>query len=402
MGLQIALVGMTSVQLVVPNAQTIVGLGDIHNYQIWFSLFGLLLIGSLLFHQVHGAILIGILVMTLLTWYVEDSYPQTLFQFPSLHLEPARYINFTDFNVLRCLPGIAAFMFIGIIDVSGVIFGMASLAQITEPDGSIPGAKETFLATSVGSLVSAATGGTPIIVYVESAAGIKEGGRTGLTAVLISLFFLLSILVAPILATIPLTATSPVAILVGAMMMSQSVEIDWNNMSEAIPAFLTLIIMPFTFSITNGIVFGLIAAFVFYVTTGQAWQDVKDAYYGTTHHHVSAADKGHGSSSSPTKQTELSRLHSRGGSIHSDHSDDSTTLDHRPFVRTPSLILSKRDADSVMRARGMSVDPDGHSPALHGHSLFAASAYNQVGGSDQAESGGQTKPLHYQQQQSYI
>ncbi len=363
MGLQIALVGMTSVKLVVPNEQTIVGLGDIHNYQIWCSLFGLLLIGSLLFHQVRGAILIGILVMTLLTWYLEDSYPQQLFQLPAVRLDPSRYIDFSTFDVWKCLPGILAFMFIGIIDVSGVIFGMASLAQITEPDGTIPGSTQTFVATSVGTLVSALTGGTPIIVYVESAAGIKEGGRTGLTAVIISLFFLLSILVAPVLASIPLTATSPVAILVGAMMMSQSVEIDWNNMSEAIPAFLTLIIMPFTFSITNGIVFGLIAAFVFYLTTGQFLADAKALLFGQ-----------------PQAQSALGEgmpLQSRSHSFHSDRSEsDASRFDDKPFVRAPSLILRKRDADSVQRARGLSVDDHGGA----GNSLLLAAAQsNNVG-----------------------
>lgn len=336
MGLQIALVGMTSVKLVVPNEQTIVGLGDVRNYQVWCSLFGLLLIGSLLFHQVRGAILMGIVTLTILTWYIESSYPTSLLQFPAINVTPTKYINFNDYNVVKCLPGILSFMFIGIIDVSGVVFGMASLANITAPDGSIPGSMATFAATSVGTLVSAITGGTPIIVYVESAAGIKEGGRTGLTALIISCYFLLSIVVAPILASIPLTATSPVAILVGAMMMSQSVEIDWNNMSESIPAFLTLIIMPFTFSITNGIVFGLIAAFVFYLTTGQIFTDVKNFVYGKPVH-------------------EMEPLAAKSDSFHSAMSDV-YPYDNEQFVRIPSLILTKYDADSVLRARGMSID----------------------------------------------
>ncbi len=358
MGLQIALVGMTSVKLVVPNEQTIVGLGDIHNYQIWCSLFGLLLIGSLLFHEVRGAILIGIVAMTGITWYLEDSFPAQLLQIPSVHLDPSRYVNFSDFDLGKCLPAVLSFMFIGIIDVSGVVFGMASLAQITAPDGSIPGATQTFVATSIGTLVSALTGGTPIIVYVESAAGIKEGGRTGLTAVIIGLLFLVSIVVAPLLAYIPLTATSPVAILVGAMMMSQSVEIDWNNMSEAIPAFLTLVVMPFTFSITNGIVFGLIAALVFYVTTGQMLEDAKALLYGQQQ-----------------QREEQAGLQPRTHSFASQRSDDSTRshLDNRPFVRAPSLLLSKRDADSVLRARGMSVDESVCHSGAHSGSLFAAS-----------------------------
>eukprot|EP01035_Chromulina_nebulosa_P017709 gene17709-23301_t len=185
MGLQIAMVGMTSVQLVIPNEQTIVGLGSLDNYKIWYSF----------------------------------------------------------------------------------------LANLNTVDGNIPGSLYGFLGSSIGTLISAVTGGTPIIVYVESAAGIKEGGRSGLTAVVIGFCFILSLILSPLFAQIPVTATSPVAILVGAMMMSPAVEIDWNNMSEAIPAFLTLTIMPLTFSITNGILFGLLAAISFYITTGQAYSD---------------------------------------------------------------------------------------------------------------------------------
>jgi len=242
MGLQIALVGMTSVKLVVPNEQTIVGLGDIHNPQIWLSIVGLVLIGSLLYHQISGGILIGIFVMTLVGWVMEGHYPTAFVSIPTLTLD-LDYVSFAHLDVGRCLAGILAFLFIGVIDVSGVIFGMASLAKLTDAEGHIPGATPTFIGVAISTLVSAVTGGTPVIVYVESAAGIKEGGRTGLTACLISLFFLLSLFFAPVLSEIPLIATAPVSMLVGAMMMSQAVEIDWNNMSEAIPAFLTLVTM---------------------------------------------------------------------------------------------------------------------------------------------------------------
>lgn len=338
MGLQIALVGMTSVKLVVPNAETIVGLGDLSNYQIWLSLFGLVLIGSLLFHQIEGGILIGIAVMTFMTWSIEKSFPTSYIQFPNLMIDTTQFIDFTNYDAMKCLPGLAAFLFIGLIDVSGVIFGMASLAKLVDEDGSIPGAKPTFIAVSISTLLSAATGGTPIIVYVESASGIKEGGRTGLTAIIIGLFFLLSLFLAPVLGSIPLTATSPVAILIGAMMMSQATEIDWNNMSDAIPAFLTMTIMPFTFSITNGIIFGLIAAACFYVTTGQMFSDIKEYF---------AVSRG----------STDERMSLRPKSSSRDHGDhDNSFLDSEPFVRAPSLILGKSDAEAVKRARGQSID----------------------------------------------
>lgn len=341
MGLQIALVGMTSIDLVVPNAQTIVGLGDMYNFELWLAMGGLVLIGSLLYHQVRGGILLGIIIMTVMTWCIEKSFPTQYVQLPDLNIDSTQFISFSNFDWQKCMPGIVAFLFIGVIDVSGCIFGMASLAQITLPDGSVPGSFSTFIAVAVSTMVSAVTGGTPVIVYVESATGIKEGGRTGLTAILIGVFFLLSLFFAPVLSQIPITATAPVTILVGAIMMSQAVEIDWNNMSEAIPAFLTLIIIPFTFSITNGIIFGLLASGCFYFTTGQCFKDIYSLCGGNN-----------------TNDRTLTRTASGEYTmaLHHENEDENQFLDPKPFVRTPSLILHKSDADAVRYARGSSVD----------------------------------------------
>ena len=145
MGLQIALVGMTSVNFVVANPQTIVGLGSLANYQVWLSLGGLILIGSLLFHRVSGGILLGILVLTIITWYIEGNYPTHFVQFPRMESNITDFVGFEDWDNSKCLPGVLAFLFIGIVDVSGVIFGMASLASITESDGHVPGALFGFL-----------------------------------------------------------------------------------------------------------------------------------------------------------------------------------------------------------------------------------------------------------------
>lgn len=401
MGLQIALVGMTSIKLVVPNDQTIVGLGDIHSPDILLSIFGLVLIGSLLFHQVRGGILIGIFVMTLIDWVMKGDFPTQFIQFPDLNIQVTEFISLESFSFGRCFAGVMAFLFIGVIDVSGVIFGMASLAKLTEPDGHIPGATPTFVAVAIGTIVSAATGGTPVIVYVESAAGIKEGGRTGLTAVMISGYFLLSLFFAPVLSQIPLIATSPVAILVGAMMMSQSVEIDWDNMSEAIPAFLTLVTMPFTFSITNGIVLGLVTALMFYITTGQAFTDAKIVFAGSSAggtvgigggeselvplHSPSNSNNSRPATivfSSETPSYGAAPHHSsqnhaptqinyHGAEIHYTRSNSGggsgtgglvpechSFLDETPYVRSPSLILGRRDAEAVRHAKGRSLSQD--------------------------------------------
>jgi AGZA family xanthine/uracil permease-like MFS transporter len=123
-------------------------------------------------------------------------------------------------------------------------------------------------------MVAAFFGSTPIICTVECAAGIKEGGRTGFTAVVIGIYFLLSIFLAPLFGAVPDGATAPVLILVGTLMMGEAAKIDWETMDSAVPAFLVLTLIPLTYSITNGIIFGLMAAAAFYVTTGKAFRDV--------------------------------------------------------------------------------------------------------------------------------
>lgn len=376
MGLQIALVGMTSVKLVVPNEDTIVGLGPIDNYQVWLVIIGLVVIGSALYHQVPGGILLGIIIMTIVTWIIDGSYPTEFVQFPDFSLiDPRDYISFADYDFMKCLPAISAFLFVGVIDVSGVLFGMASLADITEPDGKIPGSTAAFVSTAISTMVSAILGGTPIIIYVESAAGIKEGGKTGLTANFIGLFFFLSLVFAPILSTIPVTATSPVAILVGAMMMGQATEIDWNNMSEAIPAFLTLIVMPFTFSITNGIMIGLITAFMFYITTGQMFLDIMSVYdrimYGGAEDPELIAINGMDNSNRSRNS-----VGTTGESV--GEGTGNNFMDFQPFVRTPSLIIPKEEATAMQQKHASSsVDSTGRSLEMQ-NSQIGKKTYGNV------------------------
>lgn len=241
---------------------------------MWITFAGLILLATFQIHQIKGGILIGIVIVTLFTWIVEKSFPSKIVAVPQIDVNRV-YIDFSDFNVAKCFPAVASFLLVGIIDLGGVIFGMASLAKLAGEDGMVPGSSSTFLAASAGTIVGAALGSTPLIVYVESGAGIKEGGKTGLTAMVISGFFVIALVFAPLFGAVPPTATAPVSILVGAMMISQAKEIDWEDMKEGVPAFLTLIIMPITFSITNGIAFGLLASAVLHVTSGQLYTDIK-------------------------------------------------------------------------------------------------------------------------------
>jgi adenine/guanine/hypoxanthine permease len=167
-------------------------------------------------------------------------------------------------------PAIGAFVLICSFDIFGVMFGLATLGNIVHPTtGEIPGSLWAFIASSVVTMIAARTGSTPIIVCVECAFGIREGGRTGLTAIVIGLYFLLSVFVAPFFSAVPEYATAPILVMVGVMMMGESAKIPRENMNDALLALLTIILMPLTYSITNGIIFGLVTSATFYFTTGQ-------------------------------------------------------------------------------------------------------------------------------------
>lgn len=272
--MQICLAGFTSVKIVVANKHSIVAMGSLYKSNTLLACFGLIIIGSLIYHKVKGAILIGVITISLITWFLNDSFPAQFISYPVIETQVFDLIRIDDFDIVKMGPAIVSFLFIGVVDVSGIVFGMSSLAKITKPDGHIPGSIYAFLGCGFGTMIGAASCSTPVIVYVESAAGIKDGGKTGLTAVVISTLFFLSVFFAPLFSQVPSAATAPVSVLIGVMLMSHATEIDWDDMSEAIPSFLTLIIMPFTFSITNGIMFGLVSSFCFYITTGRAFHDI--------------------------------------------------------------------------------------------------------------------------------
>jgi adenine/guanine/hypoxanthine permease len=291
MGLLIAMIGMVSVGLIVANPKTLVELGDVwHDGSLQLCLLGILLVASLLYHDIKGSILIGIATLTIVQWTMTSTWPTQIFQLPALpqtnYWEPLVILELDKAAVLY--PAIGAFVLICIFDISGVMYGLATLAGIIHPDNGdgneIPGSQWAFYASCAGTIVAALCGSTPIIVCVECAAGVREGGRTGLTAVVIGFYFLISLFLAPLFSAVPDIATAPVLVLVGVMMMGESAKIQWENMNDALPAFLTLILMPLTYSITNGMIFGLLASAGFYITTGQIFTDSKTMYRKLSFH----------------------------------------------------------------------------------------------------------------------
>lgn len=194
-----------------------------------------------------GGVLAGIVLITLTVWVVDGSGPAAFAEVPHLQYGVRQNLDFSALSPDMVLPALA-FLLVGIFDVSGVMFGLASLARLVDADGHrVSGSIWAFLSSALGTVVAATAGCSPVIVHVESAAGIREGGRTGLTAVTVGLLFLAAVFLAPLFEGVPTAATAPILILVGAMMIGESQHIDWADMSQAIPAFLTSMMMPFTF-----------------------------------------------------------------------------------------------------------------------------------------------------------
>jgi adenine/guanine/hypoxanthine permease len=153
---------------------------------------------------------------------------------------------------------VIAFMFVDIFDTAGTLIGVGRLGGFLDKDGNLPGSDRAFSSDAIGTSVGALLGTSTVTTYIESATGVEEGGRTGFTSVVAGILFLLALFFIPLVTAVPALATAPALIIVGTLMMAGARELDWNQMDEAIPAFLTVIVMPLTYSIANGITIGIV------------------------------------------------------------------------------------------------------------------------------------------------
>ena len=207
MGLLLTFISMQTMGLIVKDDESLVKMGPLARPELLMSLFGLLLLSTLIHHGVKGAFLLAILTVTVIVWAYKSTWPD---QIASLPYFPSAFpaFNFVPLTTDYIGP-ILAFLSVGIFDVSGVLFGLSKLTDLVEKDGRIPGSMWAFIAASVGTIIAAVLRCSPIIIHVESAAGIKDGARTGLAAITTSLLFALSLLFAPLFDKIPWEATTP-------------------------------------------------------------------------------------------------------------------------------------------------------------------------------------------------
>jgi len=269
-GLFLAVIGLQNAGLVVDDPATLVRLGDLGEPAALLALGGVLLTAALLARRVPGAILLGIAAVTGAAWLSGVAAPPAaVFSLPSLPRQTFLAFDLQHLATWRIVPVVLAFLFVDVFDTAGTLIGVGRLAGFTDEDENLPGAERAFTADAVGTTVGALLGTSTVTTYVESGAGVEEGGRTGLTAVVTALLFLLALFFVPLLAAVPPAATAPALVVVGAMMMSAARDLDWARPDEGIPAFLTVAAMPFTYSIANGICLGVVSWVVVKVLAGK-------------------------------------------------------------------------------------------------------------------------------------
>ncbi|NLW40898.1 MAG: NCS2 family permease [Tissierellia bacterium] len=269
-GLFIALIGFVNAGIVETGDGTILGLGNIVSRGPILAIIGLIIMGVLLAKNVKGALLIGIILTTIIGIPMGITpMPEGVFRLPPSVRDVAFQFEWSNIFTMDMLIVLFTFLFVDVFDTVGTLVGVASKADMLDEKGQLPKVREALLSDAVGTVVGACLGTSTVTTYVESASGVADGGRTGLTAVSTAVMFLLALFFSPLFAIIPSQATAPALIIVGLFMMSPIKEIDLGDFTEAIPAFLTIVMMPFAYSIAEGIVFGMISYVVLKLITGK-------------------------------------------------------------------------------------------------------------------------------------
>ncbi len=268
-GLFIAFIGLTKAGLVVADPATMVRLGNVRDPQTALALLGLSIMVALEIWQVRGSILIGVLTVTLVAWMLG-----------LVHWSPAasglHSLTATAFKLdipaafhVGLLEIVFVFFFVDLFDNLGTLVAVTKRSGLLAADHSIPRLNRILFADAVATVAGSLTGTSTVTSYVESTAGVAAGGRSGITAIVTGLLFLVALVAAPFVAVVPAAATAPALILVGSMMLTMVTEIRWTDPLVAVPAFLTLILIPLTYSIANGLGFGIIAWAVLHLAAGK-------------------------------------------------------------------------------------------------------------------------------------
>ena len=274
-GLFITFLGLQNAGLVVRDENTMITLGAMSDRHVWVALLGLVLTAVLYYKKVHGAFLIGIASATIFAVILGlvDTPQSSLVTLPPDISPIFMQFEWNQIFTFDMLIVVFTFLFVNLFDTIGTLLGVASKIGITDKNGSFPQIKKALFADALGTTVGAMLGTSTVTSYVESASGVAVGGRTGLTALSTAIMFGLALFLAPLFLMVPASATAPALILVGLFMITSVVNVNFDDMTEALPAFLTMIMMPFAFSIAQGIIFGMLS-FVFMKALSGKWKHI--------------------------------------------------------------------------------------------------------------------------------
>jgi AGZA family xanthine/uracil permease-like MFS transporter len=268
-GLFIAFIGLRNAGIIVPSAATTVTLGNLHAHDTQLAIFGIVLIAVLQAYKVRASMLIGVLT-TLVAGilfhqvkYMPSTFNPMAIRATLFHLDIRGALK------MNALEIIFVFLFVDLFDNIGTLVAVTERAGLIADDHTIPRLDKIFFADATSTVIGSLAGTSTVTSYIESSAGVAAGGRTGVTAIVTGLLFFLAIFIAPVVGAIPDFATAPALILVGALMLGGAARIDWHEPRVAIPAFLTLITIPLTYSIATGLSFGLISYAVLELATGR-------------------------------------------------------------------------------------------------------------------------------------
>lgn len=270
-GIFIAFLGLYQAGLVKQGKGIPLDLGVITSATSLITIFGILFTILLLVKKVPGAILFGMLATTVVSIICGVSeLPKAVVGTPSSIAPIFMKFDFSKIISTEMFVALLAFLFVDLFDTVGTLVGVASKADMLDKDGNLPRARQALFADSIGTTVGAILGTSTVTTFVESASGVAEGGRTGLTAIVTACLFLLALIFQPIFAVIPTYATSSALIVVGLFMITGIKKINFEDYTEALPAFLTIIMMPLSYSIANGIVFGIVSYAILKLVSGRA------------------------------------------------------------------------------------------------------------------------------------
>ena len=258
-GLFIAFIGLKNAGIIVENSATFVSIGKLTEGSALLGVIGIVITSVLTVKKVPGSLLLGILITAIIGIPMDLAHFTGLVDVPP-SVDPL-FCKFEFHNIftIDMLVVVFTFLFIDMFDTMGTLVGVCTKAGMMRPDGKIPGLNKAFMADAIATMTGACLGASTTTTYVESAAGVAQGGRTGLTSFATAVCFIIALFFAPLFLSIPAAATTPVLVIVGLFMLSPIKDIDLEDYAESIPAFITIIMMPLAYSISDGILCGLIS-----------------------------------------------------------------------------------------------------------------------------------------------